>query len=63
MARKVFTPEEQGKIDLVTSATRERKAKEKAEEEKAIRNKKFMLIGGGILILGVVGYFIYKKNS
>ena len=39
MARKVFTPEEQGKIDLVTSATRERKAKEKGRTQKVMAAK------------------------
>ena len=62
MARKVFTPEEQGKIDLVTSATRERKAKEKADEEKAIRNKKLMYIAGAVLIVGIAFYFIKIKK-
>ncbi len=62
MARKVFTPEEQGKIDLVTSATLERKAKEKADEEKAIRNKKLMYIAGAVLIVGIAFYFIKIKK-
>jgi CHASE3 domain sensor protein len=65
MARKVYSPEEQAKIDLVTQATRERnrlKELEIAEQEKAIRNKKYMLIGGGILVLGIAGYYIFKRR-
>jgi len=63
MARKVYSPEEQAKMDASAKARREASAlakMEKANDEKAIKNKKYMLIGGGILILGFAGYYIFK---
>tara|TARA_Y100000385_G_C12990435_1_gene592542 strand:- start:269 stop:454 length:186 start_codon:yes stop_codon:yes gene_type:complete len=60
MARKVYSPEEQAKMDATANARREASALAKANEEKAIRNKKLMYIGGAVLVVGIAIY-LYKK--
>jgi hypothetical protein len=57
MARKVYSPEEQARMDATAKARRE--ASQMVEQEK--RNKKLMYIGGAVLIVGVALYLLRKK--
>ncbi len=56
MARKVYTAQEQAKIDARTLEVKNAKESKLSQE----KNKKLMYIGGAVLVVGIAIY-LYKK--
>ncbi len=56
MARKVYTAQEQEKIDARTLEVKNAKDSKLSQE----KNKKLMYIGGAVLVVGIAIY-LYKK--
>ncbi len=56
MARKVYTAQEQAKIDARTLEVKNAKDSKLSQE----KNKKLMYIGGAVLVVGIAIY-LYKK--